>query len=175
MFKKAVMNKTVITFFLTIFICSCSSTVNRNSSNYKVSNCPPDGICSLEVMKKKSIVIDVDENNAIHYTLADDPQHSVIIYNYKRNTSPSEVDGGYREVVLFEIDAKIKKQNLSNEALQSTKMLFGRFCFCRGQNGLFKIKEGNLDLNINKDNLDFKLDFKINEVPQVTSSIKTQE
>jgi hypothetical protein len=46
-------------------------------------------------------------------------------------------------------------------------MLFGRFCYCKGQAGNFKVKNGNL--KITKDKID--LDFEIKEVPQIIKNI----
>ena len=49
-------------------------------------------------------------------------------------------------------------------------MLFGRYCNCRGQTGLYKVVNGSLDLK-NQDDVSFDLDFKITEVPQVTNNV----
>ena len=50
-------------------------------------------------------------------------------------------------------------------------MLFGRFCFCRGATGYYKVKEGNLKLKKINETYQLDFDFKINEVPQIISKI----
>ena len=54
-------------------------------------------------------------------------------------------------------------------------MLFGRYCFCRGQTGLYRVKKGNLQIVSLNDNIHFNLDFTIDEVPQIIKNIAVKE
>ena len=105
-----------------------------------------------------------------NYTLVDDLDKNVVRYQYAKDLEKSNIDGGYREEIIFEIDNENSNISLSNEGLQDTKMLFGRYCNCRGQTGLYKVLSGNLELK-NQDDVSFDLNFKITEVPQVTNNI----
>jgi hypothetical protein len=51
-------------------------------------------------------------------------------------------------------------------------MLFGRFCFCKGQTGYYKVEQGTLNLIYKKNVVDFTLDFTVTKVPQIIKSIK---
>jgi len=50
-------------------------------------------------------------------------------------------------------------------------MLYGRHCYCKGQAGLFNVSNGKLILEQNNKQIKVLLDFKINEVPQLITSI----
>ena len=81
-------------------------------------------------------------------------------------------DANYREEVIFEIKNSDTNLILSGEELQTTKMLFGRFCYCKGQTGYYLVEDGTLNL-VQKDNkVSFSLDFNITKVPQIIKSIK---
>ena len=80
-------------------------------------------------------------------------------------------DGHYREEIVFEINNNDSEIKFSGNDLQKTKMLFGRFCFCRGSTGNYKITDGNLKLKQTKKEVIFTLDFKNNKVPQLLQVI----
>jgi hypothetical protein len=52
-------------------------------------------------------------------------------------------------------------------------MHFGRFCFCRGQTGYYKVEEGKLNLKKTNDTIALNLDFTITKVPQIIKTITT--
>ena len=102
----------------------------------------------------------------------DNTMTSVILYEYKRNVEDGIQDGQHREEIVFEINNTDKEIHLNDFALQNTKMLFGRHCFCRGQAGFYKVSDGKLNLE-NKDNtITLDLDFTITKVPQLYSKVK---
>lgn len=140
----------------------------ENLSVQKKNICPQDGECSLQIFKNKALLINTD-NVKINYSLVDNPEKNVIQYQYKKNVNQSDVDGGYREEVIFEVDSNTSDE-LKDNQLQTVKMLYGRYCFCRGQTGLFNVVSGNLNFE-NKKELNFELNFKINEVPQIINHI----
>ncbi len=160
-------------FFLLLFVvCACSLKKNVSIENYNLINCPSDGKCSIEVINNKSLVVSFNEDNTISYTLNDDFNHSVIRFHFKKNMDQIEHDGAYSELLVFEISNIDGSNALKDEALQTTNMLFGRFCFCRGQVGLYKIKEGTLEWTKKGKDLQFNLNFQCNDVPQVVKNIK---
>ena len=120
-------------------------------------------------MKNKSIEFNYNLGK-LNYSLINNEKKIVVKYEYSQNTDKSVVDGGYREEIIFEIDSKNNQNQLINLDLQKTKMLFGRYCFCRGQTGLYKVIKGDLNIK-NTEKLNFELNFTILEVPQITKNI----
>ena len=136
------------------------------------SDCPTDGKCTVEVLKNKSMNILTDDIGAVYYKAEDNSNTSIIIYKYERNVPKGLQDAEYREEIVFEIDNSEPVINKKDFTLQSTKMLYGRFCFCRGQTGFYKVSNGNLELENKNNQIHFKLDFEINQVPQTIKSIE---
>ena len=153
------------------FCNSQKSSVAINSID-TLKSCPDDGKCTTELLKNKRIEIKKDDFGSIYYQIIDAQETSVIIYQYNLNVEKGLQDGNYREEILFEIKNTDKKIALSGIDLQQTKMLFGRFCFCKGQTGYYKVEQGTLNLIYKKNVVDFTLDFTVTKVPQIRKSIK---
>lgn len=136
------------------------------------SDCPTDGKCTVEVLKNKSINVTSDEIGAVYYKTEDNVSTSTVIYKYQRNVPKGLQDADYREEIVFEIPNSKSPITKTNLELQSTKMLYGRFCFCRGQTGFYKVNKGNLELENKNNQIHFKLDFEVTEVPQTIKSIE---
>ncbi len=146
--------------------CSCKKTSISNFEKATLkSDCPKDGTCSVEIIKNKSISIKKDEFGSIYYLLEDNLNTTVVKYSYSRTVKGDLQDAGYREEIVFEIDENNK--TLKNRELTKTNMLFGRFCFCRGQTGNYIVDNGELEI---KDNT-INLNFTVSQVPQIIKNI----
>jgi len=153
--------------------CNCKKNSVPNPVMVSIeSTCPENGKCSIEVIKNKSLEVKTDEFGKIYYALNDDVAKSVIHYQYNRTIEEGLQDGQHREEIVFEINNSDEKISYSDFALQNTKMLFGRHCFCRGQAGYFKVNQGTLTLERKKGSSSIDLDFKIAEVPQLFTKVK---
>lgn len=130
-----------------------------------------NGSRKLYLLKNKKLEVTQNEGY-ISYRVIDNDKTNVVYYVYAINQDQVAYDGGYREEVLFEIPNEVLETKYIDRELQNAKMIFGRYCFCRGKTGVYKITQGNLHLNLTKKETRFELDFKINEVPQVTEKIK---
>ena len=164
----------LIPFIAMIAACNCQKQTNESNQEKKItstSQCPDDGKCSIEIKEQKSLNVKTDEFGSTYYELVDDKTTSVIIYKYIRNTEEGLQDSNYREEIVFETD-NANTVSLKNNDLQQTKMLFGRFCFCRGQTGYYKVTNGNLQLTNKGNKLDFNLNFTVSQVPQIINSIE---
>lgn len=159
----------LILVLITLSSCCSNKKNTADLSISKINICPTDGKCSIEIFKNKSILINSDFGKT-NYSIVDDFEKDVIRYQYSKNLDKSDVDGGYREEIVFEINQDQTDKKFMNTEIQQTKMLFGRYCFCRGQTGLYDVVNGSLNIK-NIDNLDFELDFKISEVPQIINHI----
>ena len=159
-------------------LSSCSSNKNLTSTLSKKENtisietiCPEDGKCSIEIFKNKSLTVLSDQFGSIYTQQLDSPETSVIVYQYDRNVPKDLQDAHYREEIIFEISNSTSSLTLKDKDIQITKMLFGRFCFCRGQTGYYKVENGVLNLSQKEDEINLNLNFKINEVPQKIQTI----
>lgn len=166
----------LIPLALVVSFCNCKKNATPNKPSNPTteisSACPEDGTCTVEIFRNKSLEIKTDGIGAMYYQMNDSPEMSVIHYQYTRNTVKGLQDGSYREEILFEVASSDTTLSLTDVSLQKTKMLFGRHCFCRGQAGYFKVTEGHLQLAQRKDGIQFSLEFKINQVPQIIQKIE---
>lgn len=171
--------KTLLLLSITVVLASCSCKKNVADSPKVTAGqvspklvCPDDGQCTIELLRNKILVIKTDETGAMYRQLDDSEETSVIVYQYNRNVPEGLQDGHYREEIIFEIKNSDTNLSLSGNELQQTKMLFGRFCFCRGQTGYYKVTNGELNVNQDKENIMFRLNFTITEVPQIIQSVQ---
>ena len=162
-------SKKIALFLVLINLLSC--TCRKAEAQPKVSvmsKCPKDGTCSIKFLKNKSMIVKQDEFGSVFYTLEESTSKSVVQYTYKRKVKGDLQDANYREEIIFEMDNKSKNLHISDAALENKQLLFGRFCFCRGQTGYYKITQGNLTVT-NRKVVD--LNFKTDQVPQVIKHV----
>lgn len=167
------MKKSILLLLVISFI-SCNSTKKNSSptaSNESTTNCPDDGDCTIVIHKNKKLNILTDGIGSRYYQILDNENTSVIHFEYKKKIDENLQDGNYVEEIVFEIQNDVKSLLLIDNELQSTKMLYGRHCYCKGQAGLFNVSNGKLILDQNNNKIKINLDFKINDVPQLITSI----
>ncbi len=168
------MKPIIVLFIFLLFSCSSKkSTISDDKSNSEIyqTSCPEDGVCTFEILKKKRITIKNDDFGKIYYSLEEDETKNTIRYVYSLNNDKKIQDSSYREEIIFEINSSESTLNLSDITIQNTKMLFGRFCFCRGATGYYKVNEGNLIIKKTNEKYIMNLVFKIHEVPQIITTI----
>lgn len=130
------------------------------------SECPKAGTCKIEIFENKKMQVNLDEFGSVYYKLEDDLQKKVVKYSYSKTVKGAIQDAGYREEVVFELD-NFENQSFENADLQKTQMLFGRFCYCKGQTGNYKVTTGRLSIRDKK----ASLSFTVSEVPQLIKNI----
>jgi hypothetical protein len=167
--------KKSILFLLTILFFSCNVTKKNSNlpSDELYTKCPENGECSIIIHKNKKLNVVVDGTGSKYFQLLDNNETSVIIYEYKKKVNENLQDGNYVEEIIFEIPNDINSLNLKDKELQTTKMIFGRHCYCKGQAGYFNVTTGKLNLIKVDNEIKFELNFKIDEVPQIITSINT--
>ncbi len=165
-----------ILFFVLFLTTSCKTSKESNlQTNLKTMDytCPDDGICSLEVIKNKSLEIKQDAIGAL-YPVLHAGESNVLKFEYKRNEIANTQDGQYSELIYAELPQNIKNIERNDADLSMVKLLFGRLCFCRGQTGYYKVSNGKLEIQKKEDGtFNFNLHFKIDEVPQIITLIDT--
>ena len=161
--KKILMLPTLLILF------SCSSQKKAaafSDAIVKKSDCPADGECKVTIEKDKALAIKTDEFGSLYYNVVDAPGKNVILYEYSKHVDTTLADAGHREQIVFEVDAANPDMELSGFTLANGNVLFGRFCFCRGATGYYRVREGNLSVKKAADNILVRMNFKITEVPQ---------
>ncbi|MFT3794772.1 hypothetical protein [Flavobacterium sp.] len=166
--------KPIVPFLFAILLFGCSSKKDFNPTAVSLAQpCDKNATCTITVMPNKGLFIQADNSakgSSLLYIIEDNPNKNVIRYKFSRTSKDNTQDANYNEEVVFELDKKVTAIHLSNEQLQSTKMIFGRFCFCdKAQIGLFKVQQGTLSIDAQHNG---ELHFTIPEVPQVTQQIR---
>lgn len=166
----------ILLLFLLLALTSCNCQ-KKTSLKEPVDTitikeeCPENGICTIELLKNKSLIVKSDEFGNLYYHLDDNESKNVVRYTFEKDKDETLQDSGYREEIIFEINTNVNELNLSGKNLQETKMIFGRFCFCKGATGYYKVQDGTLLLRKAKENIVLDLNFKITEVPQIVTKI----
>ncbi|MCF6295913.1 MAG: hypothetical protein L3J25_09515 [Flavobacteriaceae bacterium] len=145
-------------------------TVSKNEADITNTNCPKDGVCTFEVLQNKSLKLLKDGIGELYPDISEGDK-IILKFEYKRNEIPNTVDGNYSELIYVELDQNNLNIELENLDLQEVKLLFARLCFCRGQTGYYKVTNGKLSIKKESNNYKFNLEFIIDKVPQVITSI----
>ena len=159
-----------------LLIVSCKTTkknnfVISNSMSQSTINCPENGDCSIELIPSKSLEFKTD-NIGMSYPVITEGNKTIFKYTYNRKSIKNTQDGNYTEIVYAELGETISDLDINNIDLQNVKLYFGRLCYCKGQTGYYPIKNGNFKItSLDNDSVNFKLNFKISEVPQIITEI----
>lgn len=161
-----------ILLFLLLIIASCKpSFIVSQHINQKVSTCPENSECSFELIPNKSIEFKED-NIGILYPVISEGEKTLLKFTFKKNPIKNTQDSNYSEIIYAELDREFTEVTLKNEDLQKATLYFGRFCYCKGQTGYYPIKKGAFKITkVDKNTINFSLNFEINEVPQIISTI----
>ncbi|WP_162126611.1 hypothetical protein [Flavobacterium phycosphaerae] len=156
----------ILILSLGICLSSCCSQKKATNGNIILKTTLfKNGNETLSLLKNKSIDT-TTKNNSLAYELKTNTTTDVIQYSYEIDMDQAAYDGGLREELLFEIPQGDFEFNLTNNELQKTKMLFGRYCYCRGQNGVFKITNGSLNISRQSGKVTLAINFHQDSVPQ---------
>lgn len=166
------MYKYTLLIAMILLISSCKSNQQITTKSDQEISCPIDGTCSFEVLKNKELLILEDEFKNTYHELKPADGKVVLKYEYKRNTNPEISDDNYSEIVFIEIDENITDLDLTDQFLGNAKVSYNRLCFCRGATGIYKVKKGHLKISKDDKKYELALDFMVEEVPQVVTSIK---
>lgn len=146
-----------------------------SGSKYKITSfCPIEGDCEVSRVENVSLVVkEVQEGNRgeMSYELIPSETTDVVIYTYKRASENVLVEGFYREEVLFEIPKENQRLILENRNIQDIKMIFGRFCYCQGETGYYKVRRGKINVKYSPKRIRAYMDIEVLDVPQLISNI----
>lgn len=177
-------------FFLHIFVIialsGCKSTKTSATASEETSeaikisekkeiisqtDCPETGMCRVELIPNSTLEIHQDKFKNT-YTNITKGEKLIFKFNFSRDLDKQYVDGHYIEEVYAEFDANLPEITLKGKELQDAKLLFNRMCYCKGSAGYYPIKNGTLSMKkIDDKTYDISINFKMDEVPQVITSI----
>lgn len=161
-----------LSLFTILVSCGHSKTVHQTKIILK-STTFQNGKETLTILKNKSLDT-ATVNGYLTYQLKDNATTDVVQFSYEKDLDKAALDGGLREELLFEIQQSDFSIAFTDAELQKTKMLFGRYCYCRGQNGIVLITDGKLNLSRQKDQLLLSLEFHSKNIPQAFDNINSK-
>jgi len=137
---------------------------------FNLENCKENSECNLEIIPNTALTIKQDEfKNS--YIEIEKGKKTVIKYEFKKNELSNTADSQHTELIYFEIDNDCNSLSLSNEELQTVKMMYGRLCYCKGTSGYFKVIQGNLKFSNKNNEITLHLTFKVGKIPQLITEI----
>ena len=163
---------THICCFLLLAGCkSKQSLVTETQKFDATTNCPEDGVCSVELIPNS--MLDVKKSSLGElYATVEQGENIVFKFTYKRNTLEGLQDAHYIEEVYAELDSNLTELNIKDNELQNVKFLYNRLCYCKGQTGFYKIEKGNFYIK-KIEGKTYNIQFKTSviEVPQIVTRI----
>ena len=168
--------------FSQILSCQVAALSNKNevakNQNTKyisktenlITNCPPEGTCTIRFNKNKGLALKT-VNNYLAYNIIADNSKTLVEFQYNSKQEDVAIDGGYREIVIFEIANSVNKLQLKDIDLQQCKMIYAQYSNVRGKAGLFKITSGELLLTKNENEIDFSLKFALDKNAPLINAI----
>lgn len=159
------------TFILVLFLSCNSSKQNIKHLPLEVSStCPENGSCTFEILKNKSFLIKNSFGDS--YPEFIDSNKLIFKFQYLRDSIPNTQDSSYKEIILIELNSDYDELDFSSIDFESATIYFGRICFCRGQNGYFKVTNGKLSIKELEDkSFNLKFDYMLQDIPYVVKSI----
>ena len=136
----------------------------------KLTGCPEDGTCSVEVYKNKKLTM-IDDGTGALYPELIEGDAVVVEYTYFKPGPEGTVDGNYSETIHFELPQGAANLKKENAALSDVKLVYGKHCFCRGEAGYYSINEGKLLVDKTEEGIAFDLTFNVGKTSQVVTRI----
>ncbi len=162
------MKKSILIILIASLFTACQSQkgLEKNSATATAtSTCPKEGICTLEIFKGKSILVEKDEFGNLYYKIVENPNRNVIKYEYNLTVKDKLIqDADYREEIVFETDSNF--QAISEKDPNQMNILFGRFLYARENVGYFIVKDKQLSITKEGQKTSVDLKFKVDGVPQ---------
>ena len=162
-------------FIFLFLLMSCKAqntkTISETKEFSSSPECPKDGDCSFELFPNSSINLVVREGTS-SYTTIEKGNKTVFKFSFKRNVDQQVMDGHYIEEIFAEFDSDLSELNLEDKELRKVNLILNRICYCKGSYGSYVVTKGELSLKkIKKNTYQLNINFKLDEVPQVISSI----
>jgi hypothetical protein len=144
---------------ISVLLLSCNASKNNLDTNKKkMTDCPDDVDCFVEVLDNKTMALFEDTTGALYIKMEDKEGSRVVKHVYRYEGSPMIADDGYEEVVYFELDATTEKLEVKDKSLSNHKLIVQKSCFCTDA-GYETIQEGKLVYSKTKTGFDVKISY----------------
>ncbi|PCI33035.1 MAG: hypothetical protein COB60_08320 [Flavobacteriaceae bacterium] len=131
-----------------------------------------DGYSTVSVIQHKKAVLKKDKFG-IGYVTLENAEGSLVKFEYKKQAPQNTADAHYSEIIYIHLAKDFSEFKLHDTTLQQAQILFGRFCYCKGKTGFYKVEQGELSAKMwSKNNLVLVLNFSMKQVPHLISSIQ---
>lgn len=147
--------------------CAPAKTIDRPNNVSLASTCPKKTACTIELHPDKGMKVE-NTDSGYKYTLEHKPGSQVIVYKHTKQVAGNLQDASNRVEIIFEYNG-MRGFSLKDEQLESTKMLYGRFCYCTDGIGYFPVKRGQLSIDATGH---AQLDLTVTEVPQTIKQLQ---
>lgn len=161
-------------FLIGCFICliglySCSShkTLIKTTFEKKLAS-EVNSIYNLTIKPNTKLLLSTD-NFDINSITEQAGLNLVLKFEYQTLPPKNLADANYREVLFVEIPNAVQKIDLTN--IDNVNIWFARFCFCKDYVGFYKVNPDTFELNLNKNQLIIKSEFKLYNLPRVLNFI----
>ncbi|WP_415373707.1 hypothetical protein [Patiriisocius sp. Uisw_017] len=152
---------------------SCGNTKSTlNTVEDTISNTPISTEKIIVETKKNTIYSLVEDTAGSLYPAFETGNATTLIFNYTEKGAAGTADGDYTETVHLMIPNDSNYLKLKDQNLQQLKMVFGKFCFCRGEAGYYKVTNGSVSIKNEKGLMTIKASF---EIPETSNKISTIE
>ncbi|MBD0831439.1 hypothetical protein [Aestuariibaculum sediminum] len=155
---------------LVFFGCkSKRAVVSELTNKEEIMSCPEGGICSFQVETNKKLALKTDQTGMLYPDITEG-QDILLKYIYEKETDANIQDASYQEAVY--INLKKEQLNLQAESLKPFNIVFARLCFCKGESGYFRVKNGRIKVETLRENsYRLVLKFQAEGIPQVINEI----
>ncbi|PVW12162.1 hypothetical protein [Marixanthomonas spongiae] len=162
---------------LIINACNTAKTTTGSSpanetglTENSTPSCPEGGTCTVEVLQNKQLVLKEDGIGALYPEITNG-DNLVVVYTFFQKGPAGTVDGNYTETIHFEIPATLNELYKKDASLQDVTLLYEKQCYCKGEAGFYKVKNGTLQLTKTNGELHFNLQFTVDETSHKLSNI----
>ncbi|PCH99939.1 MAG: hypothetical protein COB81_09810 [Flavobacteriaceae bacterium] len=131
-----------------------------------------NGHSTISIIPNKKAVLKKDSFN-IGYVTLEDSNGSLLKFEYTKQTPENIADANYSEIIYIDLPENFSEINNRNITLEKTQILFGRFCYCKGNTGFYTVENSHLFAKMTaKNRLKLALNFTLKKVPHLISSIQ---
>ncbi|MBL4746342.1 MAG: hypothetical protein JKY08_08225 [Flavobacteriaceae bacterium] len=166
-------------FLSSVLIClSFSCTPQKNilklsKEIHQVSQTQlTNGRSTISIIPHKKAVLKKDAFN-IGYVALEESKGSLFKFEFIKKVPGNLADAHYSEIIYIDFPENFSEINTIDLPLVATQILFGRFCYCKGQTGFYKVENSDFTAKmITKNRLKLALKFQIKQVPHLISELK---
>jgi len=131
-----------------------------------------NGHSTISLIPYRKAVLKKDAFN-IGFVTTEKSEGTLLKFEYIKQVPEHLADADYSEVVYINLQKDFSEINSNNPTATDSQILFGRFCYCKGQTGFYTVKNGDLLAKmITKNRLKIALKFHLKQVPHLISNIQ---